>query len=78
MRPWLFAGHDVAVGVAAHEVDLREREQGLDHLDRAGAEQHEITECPPTLHADVRAVGQHGAERSCIAVHVGDHSQPHQ
>lgn len=50
---------NVAVGVAPNEAHLGQTSEHLDHLDRVGAEEHQVTEGPPLVDVVGARVGEH-------------------
>ena len=73
MRWWSIAHDDVPVGVAAHEVDVGERDDARERGERVVAERREGAEHPVRVGAAGRRdVAQDRVERGRVAVDVGE------
>ncbi len=77
MRRWAVAGHDVAIGVAAHELHPGQVDEQFEGRDRLDADCDEVAEHPPGFDTLAHTVGDDCFERDPVAVHIRDESQAH-
>jgi hypothetical protein len=73
----LLPGQDETVGVPAQHADPGQAPQQFERFRGAGAEQDQITQDPPPVHAIAGRVVKYRPQRHVVSVDVGDDTQLH-
>jgi hypothetical protein len=77
VRFGLLSGEDVAIRVPAKHADAGHAMQELKDLGGTRAEQDQVAQRPPAVHAQAARILQNRAQRHVVSVDVRDDSHPH-